>query len=164
MTLRPSLRWMAAATLAVATWLALQPDAEPAAARALPTVATAPTKVPQVKPWPQPHRSAAMLEWPLVAPSAVAAWEPPPLPLAPKAVASAASSAPEAPPFPYTWIGRLEERGVSRALLAGATRTIDAKAGDLIDGQWRVESVRPDGLQLVWVPGGVRQSLNYSPT
>jgi hypothetical protein len=180
MTLSPFLRWALAATLVAAAWLALQPDAAPAVAitsrtaaitttTATTTATTSPMperkKTTLGKPWPTARRAASMSDWPAAAAAAVTAWEPPPTSAVPvpKTVAAAASAAPEAPPFPYTLIGRLEEDGVSRALLAGATRTIDAKAGDLIDGQWRVESVRPDSLQLVWMPGGIRQTLNYRP-
>jgi hypothetical protein len=48
--------------------------------------------------------------------------------------------------------------------LAGTTRTLGARAGDVIDGQWRVESVDAAGVALLWIPGGQRQTLIYRPS
>jgi len=171
-SLSPTLRWTLAATLVATAVLALQPEPDAVALakpRASSSAATKPTSARAAttadKPWP-PARRASGADWPAIPKAAVAAWQPPappPAPVAPRHT-NTAQAAPEAPPFPYTLIGRLEDRGVTRALLAGATRTIDAKVGDLIDGQWRVEAVEPSGLQLVWVPGGQRQTLSYRPT
>jgi hypothetical protein len=67
-----------------------------------------------------------------------------------------------APPFPYQLIGRLEdESGAGQALLAGPTRSIAARAGDVIDGQWRVEHVAPTGLALIWLPAQLPQNITF---
>ena len=110
--------------------------------------------------WPVPLREG--MAWEAPTDQAIAAWtvvRPPPPPPKP-----AGSAPPSAPPFPYVLIGRIEDGGVMRALMSGAARTVDAKAGDIIDGQWRVEDVRADGLDLLWMPGGLRQTLSYRPT
>ncbi|HEX2009706.1 MAG TPA: hypothetical protein VJN44_02100, partial [Roseateles sp.] len=67
-------------------------------------------------------------------------------------------------PFPYQLIGRLEDGGQSLALLAGANRSISAKAGDVIDGQWRVERVGPAGLALIWLPAQQAQNISFRPS
>jgi hypothetical protein len=165
------LRWALLATLSLTAVLALQPDDD--AATAVPVRRTANAAPPAAKTarttteraWPAPPSASGTLQWLELPRPALAAWGPPAAPPAsPVNAAPAGPVIPQAPAFPYTLIGRLEEAGVSRALLAGPVRTIDARAGDLIDGQWRVDAVLPDGVQLTWMPGGQRQTLNYRPT
>lgn len=171
MTLSPSLRGALLATLSLTAVLALQPDDDAATAvpvrrtaNAAPSAAkTARTTTERA--WPSPPSASGTLQWSGLPRPALAAWGPPaPPPAPPVNAAPAGPVIPQAPAFPYTLIGRLEESGVSRALLAGPVRTIDARAGDLIDGQWRVDAVLPDGVQITWMPGGQRQILNYRPT
>ena len=69
----------------------------------------------------------------------------------------------EAPAFPYTLIGRLDD-GEARALLSGPTRSFGVKAADVIDGQWRVDAIAPRGLMLTWLPGGVKKTLALAPS
>jgi hypothetical protein len=171
MTLSPLLRWALLATLALTAVLALQPDESAATAvpvRRATNAAPSPAKPARTSPepaWPAPPSASGTLQWSEAPRAALAAWGPPaPPPAPPVKAAPVGPVIPQAPAFPYTLIGRLEEAGVSRALLAGPVRTIDARAGDLIDGQWRVDAVLPEGVQLTWMPGGQRQTLNYRPT
>jgi hypothetical protein len=46
--------------------------------------------------------------------------------------------------------------------MTGPLRTVSARADDVIDGQWRVEGLSATGVTLLWIPGGLRQTLNYS--
>ena len=92
-----------------------------------------------------------------------AAWAPPPPPPPPKPIAVAPAPPPEpvAPAFPYQLIGRLVEAHQTQALLAGPTRSLAVKAGDVVDGQWRVEQVTERGLNLVWLPAKLNQTLVF---
>ncbi|MCX2864105.1 hypothetical protein OOZ63_19950, partial [Paucibacter sp. PLA-PC-4] len=105
--------------------------------------------------------------WPEAPQAQLAAWGPPPPPPAPPpapAPPPEAAPAPVAPAFPYQLIGRLEEGGVSQALLSAGNRSLNAKAGDVIDGQWRVERVGPNGLGLLWLPGQQSQTITFRPS
>ena len=114
--------------------------------------------------WAPPPREA----WPEAGPAQLAAWAPPPPPAPPPAppqpLVVEVPPPPVAPPFPYQLIGRLEDEvGVSQALLAGPARSISARAGDVIDGQWRVERVGPTGLGLTWLPAQLPQNITFRP-
>lgn len=121
---------------------------------------------------PAPAPAWALAErtpWPEASGSQLAAWSPPPPPppppAAPLQAAVVDTGPPPAPPFPYQLIGRLEEGGVpAQALLASGNRSLSAKAGDVIDGQWRVDSVGPSGLALTWLPGQQTQTLTFRPS
>lgn len=109
--------------------------------------------------------------WPEASGTQLAAWSPPPPPPPPPPPVAAAPVAPvdpgppPAPPFPYQLIGRMEEAGApAQALLASGNRSLSAKAGDVIDGQWRVDSVGPSGLALTWLPGQQTQTLTFRPS
>jgi hypothetical protein len=146
------------ATLALTAWTMALPDtAEPtvepaASARAVPAV-------------------AARVPWPVLTPQAAAAWgvallqpqvDGPP-PVAAAAGPVAAPAPPQAPALPYRWIGRIDDGSGSQVLLAGATTTLMVRETDLIDGQWRVLHIRPDGVDLMWLPGSLPLTLNRPP-
>ena len=61
---------------------------------------------------------------------------------------------PVAPPFPYKWIGRLDDGQVAQALLSGPQRSFGARAGEVLDGRWRIERVAATKLALTWLPTG----------
>ena len=175
---RKRLALAVAATAAATLWTALQPDApvpelvlrERASTAPNARVSAANTPPRQAAAsapaWPEPGRPRS--DWPAAPARAVAAWAPvtpPPAAVAqrPAAAASAADKPVEAPPFPYTLIGRLDD-GEARALLAGPTRSFGVKASDVIDGQWRVDAVPPRGLALTWLPGGIKKTLALAPS
>jgi hypothetical protein len=70
-----------------------------------------------------------------------------------------------APPLPYQMIGRLVEgegaQAADVALLASPQRALSVRRGDVIDGQWRVEQVGASGVQLLWLPGQLPQTLAF---
>jgi len=68
-----------------------------------------------------------------------------------------------APPFPYQLIGRLVEGDKAQGLLAGASRSLAVQAGDVVDGQWRVEQVNERGLNLTWLPAKLPQIIAFRP-
>ena len=118
--------------------------------------------------WPDPPSAERRTAWQAGIAQGVAAWNmpppppPPPRPAPPPATA-AAPALPQAPPFPYTLIGRLDD-GEPRALLSGPLRSFGVKAAEVIDGQWRVDAVQPQGVTLTWLPGGVKKTLAFGPT
>jgi hypothetical protein len=82
-------------------------------------------------------------------------------------VAAAPPPPPVAPPAPYQMIGRVVEteagKPVEVALLSGPNKSISAKRGDVIDGQWRVEQVTDSGVRMTWLPGQLPQNIVFKP-
>lgn len=67
----------------------------------------------------------------------------PPPPPAPK---------PVAPPFPYSYMGGLSEDGVRTAFFNKGERVLPVKAGDTIDGTYRVEQINDQQMQVTYIP------------
>lgn len=174
-TRRTRLVLAAALTLALTLWAALQPDepsplptrsrtdlasrgdSAPRAVRLAEVVASAPDTA-----WPEAPRAGARPAWPAPDAKSIAAWSGPPM-VARTAAASASDvtrAAVQAPPFPYALIGRLDD-GEPRALLSGPRRSLGAKAADLIDDDWRVDAVTPQGVTLTWLPGGIKKTITF---
>jgi len=114
--------------------------------------------------------TAERVAWAPVTPPQLAAWQPlpPPPPPPPPPRAPVAAAAPMAPPFPYQLIGRLEEPGDDGkprpvAFLSGPNRSLGVHAGEVIDGQWRVEQIGPAGLGLTWLPAKLPQTIAFRP-
>lgn len=164
-----------ALTLAATLWSALSPDADEALVK--PVAGERRSSAPQAR----TSAAAASAAEPLVAtnwaaverqPWALpengyfAAWAPPPPPPAPKQVAAPPQPppAPVAPAFPYQLIGRLVDGDQAQALLAGPTRSLAVKAGEVVDGQWRVDQVTERGLSLTWLPAKLNQTIAFKPS
>ncbi|NCT83200.1 MAG: hypothetical protein GXC94_08665, partial [Comamonadaceae bacterium] len=92
---------------------------------------------------------------------------PPPPPPAPPPLAAVAPAPPVAPPAPYQMIGRVVEgegaQAVEVALLTGSNKSLSARRGDVIDGQWRVEQVSDSGVRLTWLPAQLPQNIVFRP-
>jgi hypothetical protein len=165
----------AVVTLAATVWAALLPEesaappsrprtgAEPGAVSAPRSGAAQRAAAPPaavVSVWPEPPVADRRQPWGAALAQGVAAWngapEPPPPPAPAPAVAPTAPA--QAPAFPYTLIGRLDD-GVALALLAGPQRSFGVKKAEVIDGEWRVDSVQAAGLTLTWLPGGVKKTV-----
>ena len=164
------------ATVAACLWAAQLPEAEDDAA----ALATVPARRRPSTAVSSPSASssaplsrwavAAREPWPEAEPAALAAWQPPPPPPLPAQATPAQASPPpppppppQAPPFPYQLIGRLSQTGQVQALLGSDQRSLAVKAGDTIDGQWRVQSIGDDSLELLWLPGPLSQTLRFKP-
>lgn len=112
--------------------------------------------------WSAPAREA----WPDPGAVALAAWQPPALvpTLAVMAPMTApASLPPQAPAFPYQLIGRPVEAGRTQALLGAEQRSLAVQVADTIDGQWRVQAIGDESLELLWLPGPLPQTLRFKP-
>lgn len=167
-------------TLVLSGGLALWDAAAPAAEVALPKVSLqpsrhpqphaatqgrdgAPVPVPSQAPWPPVPRQA-LLAW-----AGTAAAEPAGLRRLMPTPATAPLPVPEppppaAPPAPYRYTGRITQDGLRRALLIGPQGTVVVAEQEALSGQWRVDRIADDALQLTWLPGGLPQRLPFAPT
>lgn len=172
---RPGPRWLGsalAATLVATAWLAWQDDGSEVIApatrgrsvegRAFRTANARPSPRASVAPWPEPISPRRPPPTSIDA----TAWGAPAVPAeVPPTVAQRRSAAPAAaervaPTFAYTLIGKLDD-GQQRALLTGPRRSLAVKVGDIVDEEWRVDAVRPDGVMLTWLPGNSQQQIGF---
>ncbi|WP_052162257.1 hypothetical protein [Aquabacterium sp. NJ1] len=105
--------------------------------------------------------------------------QPPPPPPPPRvAVDPGPPPAPTAPPFPHAWVGRFNDepvamaasgvasgasapvsQAVARAVLAGPQNTWVVRAGDVIEGQWRVDRIQDRTMSLTYLPLKQQQTV-----
>jgi hypothetical protein len=83
-------------------------------------------------------------------------WTPPPPPAPPEPP----PPAPVAPPLPFTVIGKSLEEGAWEVYLAKGERTYVVRNMDVVDGSYRVDSIRPPLMTLTYLPLGQVQQLN----
>jgi hypothetical protein len=82
------------------------------------------------------------------------------LPPPPKPVARVGPPpAPMAPPLPFRYQGRMTEEGATTVFLAQGERILVARAGDLLNNQYRVESVTTGAVTFMYEPLKQRQTL-----
>lgn len=74
-------------------------------------------------------------------------WQPPPAPPPAKRV-----EAPKAPPLPFAYLGQMEEDQGIALFLAHGQRTLVVRAGDSIDGGYRVDSITPMRATFRYLP------------
>ena len=87
-------------------------------------------------------------------------WAPPPAPPKPaaKAVAEPPPPPPPAPPpMPYRVAGQVVHDGSAQVVLAKGDRVITVREGQVLEDGYRVESIRADGVMLVYIPLEARQ-------
>ena len=101
-----------------------------------------------------PDGAQAALQGALVAVlAALTAWLPPP-----------DGDLPPPPAFPYRWLGQLAQGDApALALLGGPQNSLAVPVNGLIDGQWKLQSMQPDLLVLVWLPTGQTVNLKNTP-
>ncbi len=86
-------------------------------------------------------------------------WEPPaPAPV----VAAARPPRPEAPPLPFTYLGKLVEDARTTLFLAQADRNYVVRTGDTIEGTYRIEEIRDEAAVLVYLPLKSKQTLAFA--
>jgi hypothetical protein len=61
--------------------------------------------------------------------------------------------------MPYRLAGQVVHDGAARVVLARDDRVIAVRAGDKLDDDYRVESITPEGVTLVYLPLGAREQL-----
>ncbi|AOF82649.1 hypothetical protein BSY238_439 [Methyloversatilis sp. RAC08] len=156
-----------AATLA-AVWyvagLGDESDAEPSAAdtrrpsSAARAVAAA-GEAPGVLIAAAPERAAAEVGRDLFATHSFLPPAPSPAALAAIAARKGPPPAPVAPPLPFRYQGKLMEEGGITVFLAQGERILPARAGDLLNNQYRVESVTATAITFMFEPLKQRQTL-----
>ena len=65
-----------------------------------------------------------------------------------KVVDAAPPPPPQAPRFPHQWVGRFNDM----AVVAGPNSTWVLAAGQVIDGQWRIDQIQDRRMQLTYLP------------
>jgi hypothetical protein len=83
-------------------------------------------------------------------------WNPPPPPPQP----APPPPPPVAPPLPFTFIGKSVESGVWEVYLTRGERTFVVRDKDVVDGSYRVESIKPPIMTLTYLPLNQAQQLN----
>lgn len=157
-----------------ATWLALFGDKTPAgvvkpASAAVARPAAAP---PAPSRTPAPRRDAAEpveALRPRVVPDtpprpaadlfAVAAWRLPPPPPPPPEPVAQPKAAPPLPALNYKVLGKKEENNLWEVYLGRDDSSFIARAGETLEGLWRVEQIEPPLMTLVHVPSGQQLKL-----
>ncbi|MDC6180268.1 hypothetical protein C2I33_18315 [Ralstonia solanacearum] len=80
-------------------------------------------------------------------------WAPPPPP------PPAPPPKPTAPPLPFVAIGKKWEDGQWQVFLGRNEETFVVKTGDTFDGRYRVDSIAPPSMTLIYLPLKARQTL-----
>jgi hypothetical protein len=73
--------------------------------------------------------------------------------------APVAAPAAAPPPMPYRIAGQVVHDGTARVVLARDDRVLTVREGEMLDDDYRVESIKADGVTLVYLPLGVREQL-----
>ena len=76
---------------------------------------------------------------------------PPPQPVVAAAPAAPVVT-PVAPPIPYKFVGRVRKGAEVEFLVAKGDLIIPVRAGDVLDGTYRVVAVKSEGIDLVYLP------------
>ena len=89
-------------------------------------------------------------------------WAPPPAPPKPASIkpqVEAAPPPPAPPPMPYRVAGQVVHDGTAQVVLAKGDRVITVREGQQLEDGYRVESIRADGVTLVYGPLDARQHI-----
>jgi hypothetical protein len=86
-------------------------------------------------------------------------WNPPPPPPPPPQPAGPPPP-PTAPPLPFTVIGKAQSNTGWEAYLSRNDQVYVVRAGDVLDGTYRVDAVAPPMLTLTYLPMNQVQQLN----
>ena len=88
---------------------------------------------------------------------------PPPPPAPPRVETPLPPPPPSAPPLPFSFLGQYQEDDRQVILLMKGERMLLVKAGEIVEGTYRVEGVQGKLLTLVYIPLGIRQTLDVEP-
>jgi hypothetical protein len=141
-----------AATVAAAGWVGGETRHEPAVPAARLAVPATPTADPA-------GTYALILQQRAMARESVdlfesRSWKPPPV-----AVERAPEPPPRVPELPFAYVGRLVEHGESTVFLEAEDRLHAVKAGQTVDGHYRIDEIHYDTVSLTYLPLGARQTL-----
>lgn len=68
--------------------------------------------------------------------------------------------APTAPPMPFQFVGRLDDRSDLQVFLQNGEKIYVVRKGDVIDETWRIEGISDRELSLVYLPMHLSQTLS----
>lgn len=83
-------------------------------------------------------------------------WNPPPPP-PPK---PAPPPPPTAPPLPFTFIGKAQEKGAWEVFLTRGAETLIVRPQMVVDGAYRIDSIAPPTMTLTYLPLKQVQQMN----
>ena len=69
---------------------------------------------------------------------------------------------PTAPPLPFAYVGRWQEKGQTIVVLSRDNQHYIAQAGEQLDASYVLESVDKDRLVIRYVPLGIAQTLPFA--
>ena len=87
-------------------------------------------------------------------------WTPPPPPPPPTSAKAEPPPPPEAPALPFTYLGKKLEAGNWEVFLARGEKTYIVRDKIVIDGTYRVESIKPPTLSVTYMPLNTLQELS----
>jgi hypothetical protein len=95
-------------------------------------------------------------------PFAASSWLPPPPPPVEVAPAPPAPAPPPtAPPVPFTYLGELNAKAAKpQVFLSSGDRLLIVSPGEVVDGQYRVDSISETDVVLTYLPLNQRQSIS----
>lgn len=70
---------------------------------------------------------------------------------------------PDPPTLDVTFVGKMYRDGAWEVFLASGGRTLIARQGEVLDGAWRIEAIRPPAMSLVHVGTGDVRELDIGP-
>jgi hypothetical protein len=70
--------------------------------------------------------------------------------------------APQAPPLPFQFLGRYKDAGQVAIFLQHADQNLVVRVGDVLQGQYKVESLTDTALHLIYLPLNQPQTLTLS--
>jgi hypothetical protein len=71
---------------------------------------------------------------------------------------------PAVPALPFVFQGKRQDGQAWEVFLGSGTQTLFVREGDVLDGVYRVESIRPPVLALTYLPMGLQQTLEIGGT
>ncbi|HEV3105146.1 MAG TPA: hypothetical protein VGZ01_05610 [Trinickia sp.] len=93
-------------------------------------------------------------------PFAASSWLPPPPPVEVQPVAEVRPAPPTAPPVPFAYVGELDSKAAKpQVFLSKADQLLIVSPGDVIDGQYRVESISEADVVLTYLPLSEKQVI-----
>lgn len=88
-------------------------------------------------------------------------WTPPAPKLKPVVVPE---PVPTAPTMPYVYLGKKQENGSWEVYLGQGEKTFVVREGQVLEGQYRVDSIKPPQMELMYLPLGLSQNLVIGET
>ena len=79
-----------------------------------------------------------------------------------KPAAVSAAPDPVAPPLPFRFAGQFHRESGIEVYVARGEDIFPVKEGDILDGQYKVDSVRATEVSFVHLPSGERQTMQFS--